>query len=79
MSRSYTYVGKYSSQNERFGIYGILKGEKQFDDISKMGEFEVCIPKQGILVQGILRRYRREEYESDKGIHSPPIGTRQTK
>ena len=79
MSRPYTHVGKYSSQNERFGIYGILKGEKQFNDISKMGEYEVCIPKQGILVQRVLCRYRGEEYESDKGIYRSPIGTRQAK
>ena len=79
MSRPYTYIGKYTTQNERFGIYGVLEGEKQFDDISEMGEYEVCIPKQGILVQGVLCRYRREEHESDKGIHSPPIRTRQTK
>ena len=76
MSRPYTYAGKYTTQNECFGIYGILKGKKQFDDIPKMGEYEICIPKQGILVQGVLCRYRGKEHESDKGIHSTPIGTR---
>ena len=53
MSRPYTNAGKYSTQNECFGIYGILKGEKQFDDLSEMGEHEICIPKQGIMVQGV--------------------------
>ena len=55
MSRPYTYAGRYSTQNECFGIYVILKGKKQFDDFSEMGEYEICIPKQGILVQGVLR------------------------
>ena len=46
-------------------------------DCKYQGELEIRIPKQGILVQGVLCRYRREEHESNKGIHSPPIGTGQ--
>ena len=50
MSGSYTYVGEYTDQNERFGIYGIFEREEQSDDIPKMWEYEVCIPKSRILV-----------------------------
>ena len=47
---SYTYVGKYPAQNERFGIYGIFKRKECIIDISKMGKYEICIPKPRILV-----------------------------
>ena len=50
MPGSHTYVGEYTAQNERFGIYGIFEKEEQSDDIPKMGEYEVCIPKSRILV-----------------------------
>ena len=45
MSRPYTYVSTNPAQNERFGIYGISKGEKCITHFSKMGKYEVCIPK----------------------------------
>ena len=32
-------------------------------------EYEICIPKPRILVQGILRRYRGEKYKSNKDVH----------
>ena len=50
MPGSYTYAGEYTTQNERFGIYGIFEREEQPDDIPKMGKHEVCIPKPRILV-----------------------------
>ena len=50
MSGSYTYAGKHTTQNERFGIYGIFEKKEQPDDIPKMGEYEICIPKPRILV-----------------------------
>ena len=37
-------------KNKCFGVYGISEREKQFDDISKMGKHEICIPKPRILV-----------------------------
>ena len=46
-------------------------------DCKYQGELEIRILKQGILVQRVLCRYRREEHESDKRIHSSPIGTGQ--
>ena len=58
MSGSHTYAGKYPAQNERSGIHGISEREEQPDDISKMGKYEVCIPKSRILVQGILCEYK---------------------
>ena len=55
MSGPYTYVGEYPAQNECLGVYGIFERSKRNDGISKMGKYEVCIPKSRILVQGILR------------------------
>lgn len=50
MSRSYTYASEYPAQNERFGIYGILKRKTCQADISKMGTYDVGILKLQILV-----------------------------
>ena len=50
LSGSCSLTVKYPAQNERFGIYGIFKGKEQLDDISKIREHEVCIPKPRILV-----------------------------
>ena len=57
MPGSCTYDGKYPAQNERFGIYGISERKERDDHISKMGKYEIRIPKPRILVQGILCRY----------------------
>ena len=45
------------AQNERFGIYGISEKKECDDHISKMGKYEIRIPKPRILVQGILCGY----------------------
>lgn len=66
MPRPYTYLGKYPAQNKLFGIYGVSEREKQSDDISKVGEYEICIPKPRILVQGILCRHGRENTKAIK-------------
>lgn len=50
MSRSYSFAIKYPAENERFGIYGIFKREKQFNDISEIWKYEVRIPKPRVLV-----------------------------
>ncbi len=55
MPGSHTHTGQYPAQNERFGIYGIFEREERNVDISEMGQYEVCLPKPRILVQGILR------------------------
>ena len=79
MSRPHTYVSEYTTKDERFGFYGILKREKQSTNISEMGEYEICVPKPRILVQGILCRYGRKEHESNKRIHREPVESRQRK
>ena len=73
MPGSCTYDGKYPAQNERFGIYGISERKERDDHISKMGKYEIRIPKPRILVQGILCGYGREECESDTRICSEPV------
>ena len=42
LSRPYTYIGKHTAQNERCGIYGIFERKKQFNDIPKVGQYEIC-------------------------------------
>ena len=79
MSRPHAYVSEYTTKDERFGIYGILKREKQSTNISEMWEYEICVPKPRILVQGILCRYGRKEHESNKRIHREPVESRQRK
>ena len=73
MPGSCTYDGKYPAQNERFGIHGIFEREERDDHISKMGKYEIRIPKPRILVQGILCGYGREECESDTRICSKSV------
>ena len=43
MHGSHTFTSKYTSKDEYIGVYGIFKREKQFDDISKIWEYEICI------------------------------------
>ena len=50
MSRPYAYAGTHPAQNERFGIYGISQRKECITHFSKVGEYEVCIPKPRILV-----------------------------
>ena len=77
MSGSYTYVGEHPAQNERFGVYGILEGEKCTTYIPEMGEHEICIPKPRILVKGYyvdtvgkntkaIKEYIAEQLKRDK-------------
>ena len=79
MSRPHTHVSKHSAQNERFGIYGVLKGEEQFDDISEIWEYEICIPKSRILVQGVLRGHGGQKYCENKRVYRGSIKKRQRK
>ena len=50
MPRSCTHAVGDTTKNERFRVYGIFEREKQFDDISKMGEYEIQISESRILV-----------------------------
>lgn len=52
MPRSCTFTAQYPTQNERFGIYGILKREKQLNDISEIWKYEVRIPKPRVWCKG---------------------------
>ena len=76
MPRSYTYAGEHPAQNECFGIYGILERQKFSFNFSKVGQYEIRLPKPRVLVQGILRRHRGEKHKSDKAIYSRLIKTR---
>ena len=50
----HTHIGNNTTQNERFGVYEIFERKKYNDNISKMGKYEVCVPKLRIWVQGLL-------------------------
>ena len=52
LPRPRTYVSKHSAQNEHFGIYGIFEREKCNNNISKIWEYEICIPKSRIWCKG---------------------------
>ena len=49
---SYSFTSEYPAQNERFGVYGVFEGKEQFDDISEVREYEICIPKPGVWCKG---------------------------
>ena len=50
MSGSHTYAREYPAQNEHFGIHGVSKRKKCNDNIPKIREHEICVPKSRILV-----------------------------
>ena len=63
MSRSCTYVGGNSTEDECIGLYGIFERKKQRHHIPKMGKHEISISKQIVLVQRILCRYNGKKYK----------------
>ena len=65
MSRSRTSSGEYPAQNERSGIHGISEREKQPDDISEMGEYEICIDTVGKNTAAI-KEYIANQLKKDK-------------
>ena len=69
MPRSYTSAVKYPTENKCEQLHGVSEREKQPDDIPKVWKHEVCIQEPGILVQGILCRYRRKKHKSDTGVY----------
>lgn len=69
MPRPYSFIIEYTTKNECIRVYGILEGKEQSNDISKIWEYEICIPKPRVLVQRILCRYSRKKYNSDKELY----------
>lgn len=52
-----------------FGDSRVSEGQIVADDLPEMGQREIQIPKQGILVQGLLRGHRGQEHGEDSRIH----------
>lgn len=50
MPRSHSYVGKHTAEDVSVRICRISERQKQLDDISKVGEHEICIQESRILV-----------------------------
>lgn len=73
VSRPHTSVGSDTTQTFGFGVYWVFERKEQFNDISEIWEYEICVPKPRVLVQRILCRYSGEEYRSNQGVHSEPI------
>ena len=69
MPRPYTFAGEYTAEIQCIGIHGVFEREKQSDDISEVGQHEICVPKSRILVQGILCGHSGEEHSGDKELH----------
>ena len=69
MPRPYTPAGEHTAEIQRIGIHGISEGKKQSDDISEVGQHEICVPKPRILVQRLLCGHSGEEHGGDKELH----------
>ena len=77
MPGSYPHVGKYPSQNERFGIYGLPERKEQSDDIPTIWKYEVDVQKQLILVYDMLYRYGKKKKKRNPTVHCQPVRTGQ--
>ena len=76
-ARSCAFTIINTTENEYIKFHGIFERKERDDHISKMGKYEIRIPKPRILVQGILCGYGREECESDTRICSKSVKDRQ--
>ena len=76
MSGSCSSAVEHSAKNQCIKLYGVPEREKQSDDILEIWKYEICIPKQRILVQRILCKYSGEKYKSNKGIYSESVRSR---
>ena len=54
LHRPHTHAGRNTAEDERKQLYGIPEREKQPDDLRKVGEHEVQVPQQRVLVQRLL-------------------------
>ena len=72
MPRPCAHVGGNSAENVSIKFYGVPEREEQHNAIWAIRRVEVQVPESRILMQGILRRYGRKEYEPNCGVHSEP-------
>ena len=76
MCRSCTYVDRNTTEILSIRNNGLFEGEEQFDNLREMGEFEVQVSEQRVLVQRVLCRYGRKEYKKDNRIHKESVKRR---
>ena len=76
MSRPYPHVSRNSAEVFSVELHGILKREKQLNDIRKISRVEVQVSQPRILVQRILRRYHREKCKENRRIQKAPARRR---
>ena len=55
-----------------FGDSRIPQRQVLADDLPEMGQRQIQVPKQRILVQGVLRRHGRQKRRQDRRIHQEP-------
>lgn len=71
-----TNILAHTSWNCKYHIVFAPKYRRKVFFEEKRLEIREILSKPRVLVQGILRRYRGEEHESNKGVHSRAIKTR---
>ena len=76
MSGSCTYAGEHTAEDSGIKFYGILKREKQSNDLLAIWESKVQVSRERILVPRVLRRYSRKEQAKDSGLHQAPARRR---
>lgn len=72
MPGSCSYAGGNPSKNLCCEFRGIFEREKLVANISEVGEHEIQISQQRVLVSRLLCRHGREEHDEDKRIYRQP-------
>jgi len=78
LSRSYSYAGGNTAENQRIGLHGVSEREKQFADIRSVEQHQIQVQESRILVQRVLCGYSWEKYKKDKGIYQASAGRRRS-
>ena len=76
-TNKHTHVCKDTIENVCFGVSWIFELQKQCNNIPKIREFEIQVPKWSVMMLKESSWHSRQEYEKDKRIHSEPTWRRQ--
>ncbi len=52
MPRAYTFAIKYTVEDKHIGICGIFERKKQFNDISEIWKYEICVQESKFWCKG---------------------------
>lgn len=73
---SHTHAGRDTAEAGSGKLHGIPEGKEQHNAIRTVWRTEVQIPKQRVLVQGVLCRYDRKKHKPDTGVHTKSVKRR---